>query len=134
MIPVVYIVYFVQHLAFRRERAKAVGKTAGDKNHFLVFPGEFEAVPLTEGGRIMAQIYKNIQHTAANAAHELGFGERRKLKMQAPDNAAAFAARVIFLHPGPVQAGLLEYTGIVSAHEKSPFILNGFQLDFINAF
>jgi len=83
---------------------------------------------MQKSGRTAAQIDGNIEYFPVQAAHQLGFGVRRVLKVQAAHGPLVPGQRVVDLRNGLVQTRLAKFIGAVKARQKTALIFNGLAL------
>lgn len=74
-----------------------MGKTARDEKLPMVFLGEQTCHVASVGGRVFADIYSDIKHSAPHTSHQFCLSVRRSLKVE-PAHHAACGARLVVLN------------------------------------
>ena len=93
----------IKHFAVVAQGLEAMREAFRDDQCSVVVGAEDFAVPAQEGRRVAAQVDGDVEHFAAQAADELGFGMRRPLEVHAAHRAPAGGEGVVDL--GDMAAG-----------------------------
>ena len=72
-----------------------MGETARDEELAVIVLRQFYGHVLPEGGRAPPHVYRHIQHTATDDAHQLGLRRLAALEVEAAHDAVAGAALIV---------------------------------------
>ena len=125
MVEVVALVLEDRRLAQYRE---PVREASWDEKLAVVVLAQFDGHVLPVGGASPADVHRNVQHPAANAAHQLALGERRCLKMQAAHHPVAGLGLVV-LHEVDLPHLLIELPLGEALEEVSARVLEHLRFD-----
>lgn len=95
---------FVGDLAIGLERHETVREADGNEELVAVFGGEFRADPLTVGRGATADVDRDVEDPAADAADQLVLPARRRLEVQPAQGEGGRGIGVVVLHEGAVDA------------------------------
>ena len=75
VIGMVKVVALIAELSSITEHQEAMGKTAGNQELLLVLFRQLNAVPLSKGCAVFAQVNRHIKHAAFDDPDQFGLGE-----------------------------------------------------------
>jgi hypothetical protein len=97
-----------------------MSKASRNQQHFFIFFGKKESLPLTESWRLLPQIYYNIIDRACSHSDELCL-RLSGLKMQ-PTKDSLLALRMIVLDEVCRDSDFFKFCSRVCLHKKSPSV------------